>query len=122
MSVAAVINSWLRSSESSPSRVASSQSGRSAGRVAPEVKRNWMIRRCGMATILSEMGHPTANAQPAKDFRRAASASNPRTEGNHLSFPQPRGLTASIRNRAATPNAVRLLRAPDRRPKDLRRS
>ena len=56
MGVAAVINSWLRSSESSPSRVASSQSGRSAGRVAPEVKRNWLIRRWGMATRRDDEG------------------------------------------------------------------
>ena len=44
MSEAVVISSWLNSSWRSPSRRASSQSGRSAGRVASEVMRNAMIR------------------------------------------------------------------------------
>ena len=43
MSVAAVINSWLRYLRVVPFEGGEQPMGRSAGRVAPEVKRNWEV-------------------------------------------------------------------------------
>ena len=82
MSLAAVINSWLALLRVVPFEGGEQPIGDIGGPGGAGGQKELDDPPLGLATSLSEMGHPTANAQPAKDFRRAASASNPRTEGN----------------------------------------